>query len=190
MRRFSTLLVAVATLGLASSASAQTREGFFIGIGTGVAWGEAEGTGMAGSSGSGTWVMPIRLGWKLNQRMLLGAETGVWGDSHEDRALGTGYYGAALYYYPAVKGFFMKGGLGLATAHFSGLGLESVSGHGLGAVIGAGYDIPIGRRIAVTPVTTFRFGGPGTLTPQDGSGDAVQGFKHNVIEIGVGFSFY
>jgi hypothetical protein len=190
MRLYSMLLVTAATLALAGSASAQTREGFFIGIGTGVAWGEANGTGMANSNGASTWVMPIRLGWKLNDRMLLGAETGVWGDSHQDRALGTGYYGAALYYYPAAKGVFLKGGLGLATAHFSGVGLESVSGHGLGGVIGAGYDIPIGRRIAITPMATFRFGGPGTLTPEDGSGDAVQGFKHNVVEIGVGFSFY
>src|SRR5262245_27696316 len=107
MRSLSLVLLTTSALALGGSASAQTREGFFIGIGTGLAWGEANGTGLSGT-GSSTWVMPVRLGWKLNERMLLGAETGVWGDSHEDRALGTGYYGAALYYYPAVKGVFLK----------------------------------------------------------------------------------
>jgi hypothetical protein len=154
-----------------------------------VAWGQAQASGRASASES-SWTLPIRLGWKVSDRISLGAETGVWGESHDDSAVGTSYYGVALYYYPAAKGLFLKGGLGRASAHIGGVGLESVSGSALGAMLGAGYDLPIGGKVAVTPFATFRFGGPSTLSPDDGTGDAVQSFKHNVIEIGVGFSFY
>jgi hypothetical protein len=191
MRSLSLALLATVLLGVGEPASAQTREGFFIGVGTGIAWGTASADAMPSRDGRQGWLMPVRLGWKVSDQYSLGLESGMWGESDSDSAVDTVSYDLALYYYPAARGLFLKSGIGLTRAHIAGLDQEVVSGTGLGGLIGAGYDIPIGGgKVAVTPIATLRFGGPGTLSPDDGSGEAVHGFRHRSFELGIGFSFY
>lgn len=187
MRTLPTLLIATTALAVGSGATAQTRKGSFIGVGTSWSWGEVKAAG-ASMSGDTFGTLPIRLGGKIGERMLLGGELSHWDASDEDRANYGNHYGLALYYYPAEAGIFLKGGLGLSRAHVGRADLGSASGTGLGVMLGAGYDIPIGTRTAITPIATFWFGGPDELST-DG-GQVVTGFRHNVIDVAVGITFY
>ena len=60
-------------------------------------------------------------------------------------------------------------------------------GKGLGFIVGAGYDIPLGRRIALTPAVNFWYGQPGDLKV---AGTTVaSNWKHNVIDFTIGVTF-
>jgi hypothetical protein len=93
----------------------------------------------------------------------------------------------AAYYYPTNRPVFVKGGVGLSRADFETGGVKA---HGIGAglMLGAGYDVEIGHRTAVTPHATLWLGKPGDLNVDDV--DVLHGFKHNVLEVGVAVSFY
>ena len=59
---------------------------------------------------------------------------------------------------------------------------------GFGAMLGVGYDFPISQTLTVTPQATYWFGSPGDLAVDDI--DILHGFRHNVIEVGVGITLY
>jgi hypothetical protein len=93
----------------------------------------------------------------------------------------------AAYYYPTRRPLFVKGGIGLSRADFESQGVK-VHGIGAGLMLGAGYDVEIGHRTAITPLATLWLGKPGDLSFEDV--DILHGFKHNVFELGVAVSFY
>lgn len=67
----------------------------------------------------------------------------------------------ALLFPSARSGFFLTGGVGLAYADTElrdGAGTSTLSDSGFGAIAGLGYDIPLGRRLAVTPAVSYMFG--------------------------------
>jgi len=187
MRILSTLLITTAALALGGGASAQTRDGFFVGVGAG--WGSAkvESEDLDSTGRQGSWTANLRVGTTFGDRLLVGAELNGWFDSEAGESVSLFNTTLALYYYPADSGLFLKGGVGLSRADFD-LGDETVSGLGWGVMAGLGYDIPIGNSTAVTPVATFWYGKPGDLTIEDI--DILHGFKHNVFELGVGITFY
>ena len=63
-----------------------------------------------------------------------------------------GWYSAVLQYYPQVsKGFFMKGGVGLAYLEAETASRQAISSFNVGAVAGLGYDLHVKRGFWVTP---------------------------------------
>lgn len=196
MRSISTILLTTAALAVAGTASAQTRHGFFIGGGIGYGSGDAstDGTrqdlsqiGGLDSGREGGLTLNLRLGKTLSTRLALGAELNGYFRSKELADISLFNATAAFYLYPYDAGLFVKGGLGLARAGFSANG-DDLSGLGFGAMLGVGYDYRIGDTTAVTPTITYWFGSPGELSVDNIA--LLHGFKHNVIEIGVGISLY
>jgi hypothetical protein len=59
-------------------------------------------------------------------------------------------------------------------------------GRGLGLVAGAGYDIPVGRRVSITPAVDFSYGRPGASSIL---GTPLADFRQNVIDFTIGITF-
>lgn len=180
-------LVAVA----AGPAGAQTRDGFFIGFGGGLGWAkvDCDDVDICGgpSDRQRSFTAHVRLGTTLSERLLVGAEMNGWFDSEEGNSVSLFNVTGAFYLYPTDSGLFLKGGAGLSRADFD-VDVDTVSGLGWGVMAGIGYDIPVGSSTAVTPVATFWYGKPGDLEFE--GNPVLPGFKHNVVEIGVGVTFY
>lgn len=177
-------LIAVAVLSSLGSAQAQTRGGFFLGLGAG--WGSAKtdcDSCQGGRDRQDSVATHLRVGTTLSERLALGVELNGWFHTNISLIGAT----AAFYLYPNDQGLFFKAGVGLSRDDVP-LGSETLAGVGWGAMAGIGYDIPIGSSFAVTPVATFRYAQPGDLR-LDGE-TILSGFKHNVIEVGVGLTFY
>jgi hypothetical protein len=196
MRQLSTILITTAVLAVGASASAQTRHGFFFGGGIGYGSGDAstEETredlsqiGGLDSGREGGLTMNLRVGKTLSSRLAVGAELNGYFRSEDLADISLFNATAAFYLYPSDAGLFVKGGLGLARANFSFEG-DDLSGLGFGAMVGVGYDFPIGDSLAVTPQATYWFGSPGDMSVDDI--DILHGFRHNVIEVGVGVTLY
>jgi len=58
-------------------------------------------------------------------------------------------YLAALTWFPAEKGFFLRGGAGLSNILIN-TGVSSDRAYGLGVLVGAGFAIPVARRHNIT----------------------------------------
>ena len=189
------LVCSVASLVLLASSAgaaqhAQTREGFWIGLGGG--WGDAvlscspncTFTQAAKGGAATAWV---KLGGTLRRDVLLGVELNAWVKNVSGSTESVGNASAAVYYYLMPDGgLFLKGGVGYAT--FRPSSGTTTSGNGFGLIAGAGYDVRIGRNVSLTPVGNFLFGDDGHVT---GSGLTVpQSVKHSVIELGLGITFH
>ncbi len=66
-----------------------------------------------------------------------------------DTQLQINNYFAALTWFPAEKGFFVRGGAGLSNI-FIDTGTSSDTVHGFGILVGAGYALPVARRHNIT----------------------------------------
>ena len=196
MRQLSTIVLTATVLALAGNASAQTRDGFFFGGGIGYGSGDASTEETRGdlsqiggldSGREGGLTINLRVGKTLSTRLAVGAELNGYSRSEDNADISLFNATAAFYLYPSDAGLFVKGGLGLARAGFSFEG-DDLSGLGFGAMLGVGYDFAIGTSLAVTPQATYWFGSPGDLAVDDI--DILHGFRHNVIEIGVGITLY
>jgi hypothetical protein len=173
----------------ASPAAAQTRDGFFVGLGAGYGWAKLDCDDCLdlASERESALTGQVRLGTTLTDRVSVGVEMNGWFDSEGDDSVSLFNVTGAFYLYPADSGLFIKAGAGLSRADFD-LGGEDLSGLGWGVMAGVGYDFPIGDSSAVTPTATFWYGKPGDLQFEDIP--VLSGFKHNVFEIGVGVTFY
>jgi len=156
-------LVAIALVGSTAlaqgSTKAPTREGFWIGFGL--------GAGSAGLSCDGCEVDrsngfsgSLRMGGTLTPNLLIGGETNGWVKSEDDVDEKVGFLTANAYYYPqASGGFFLKGGLGLATSSMEGDdgfgGYAKLESIGFGVQLGAGYDIRVSRNLSLTPYANY-----------------------------------
>lgn len=84
--------------------------------------------------------------------MLLGAATNGWTKEEGGARLSAGTLTALLRFYPSeTGGFFLQGGLGLASLEVSVAGFGSASETGAGAVLGIGYDIRVAPNLSLTP---------------------------------------
>ena len=201
MRPLSICLAAAATLALgAGAAQAQTRDGFFAGLSVG--FGSARvGCGNCdlvpggadtnlGEDREGGFAGHLRVGKTLSTRLAVGAELDGWVKSYEfDSSVRLWDATLAFYLYPRDQGLFVKGGVGVShiTVKLGDLD-ASLGGTGLGLMAGLGYDFAVGHSMAVTPTVTYWYGKPGSLSLE--GVDLAADVSHNVIEIGVGFSFY
>jgi hypothetical protein len=171
----------------AAPAAAQTRDGLFFGAGLGYGWARVEADEFGRSDREGSWTLNLRVGTTFSERLLGGVEMNGWFDSEGGDSISLFDTTIAAYYYPTNRPVFVKGGVGLSRADFETGGVKA---HGIGAglMLGAGYDVEIGHRTAVTPHATLWLGKPGDLNVDDV--DVLHGFKHNVLEVGVAVSFY
>ena len=102
------------SLPAAAQGNAQTRQGFFISFGFGAA---SLGCDDCDDEDRLNGVnFQLRAGGTLSQRLLIGGEVNGFSKSENDATLTVTHIGPVLQFYPSAQGgFFLKGGLGLAT---------------------------------------------------------------------------
>lgn len=159
----------------AAAQHAQTRQGFWAGVGMG--WGSF---GLScdvcdGFDRTGSYSGYLKLGGTLRPDLLLGAELNGWARSENGASVGLGNASAAAYWYPAVQsGLFLKGGAGYSRlAAEDGTGTSSEGGFGL--LAGVGYDLRIGANLSFTPVVNYFRG-------------AFDGGSADVFQVGLGIT--
>lgn len=143
-----------------STAAAQERRGFWIGTDIGIASTDASADGIDLDGRGQASALDILAGWTVRPQLLIGVElntlsVGVTRDGVFQDA-GVVDVTATLTYYPRPSsGFFIKGGIG--PSFFDDLEETpnvDISGTGVSAIVGTGYDIPLGRRLSLTTVST------------------------------------
>ncbi len=171
-----TLLVAALASPLAAQ-RAQTREGFFIGLGLGygsmdVTCDLCEFDRESGMSGY------LKMGGTLNDRLLIGGQTLGWTKSEDGITLTEGSLTGNVWWYPsATGGFWVTGGAGLGYINAdAGVG-GSDSETGFAALAGLGYDIRVGRNISIVPSATWQVG-------------FYDDFGANVLQLALGITFH
>lgn len=161
MRTLRILPIAALGLVLATSAvKAQDevrRDGFWIGAGVGAGWNTSEGLDDDRPFGGAGY---IRLGGTVSPNVLLGGEAIGWGRTEDDVTLSRGNATFTAMIYPSsTGGFYLKGGLGVASINLStsqGNVTVSVNEGGFGSTVGLGIDIPLGR-VSLTPAADWLF---------------------------------
>ena len=157
-----------------AQARPNTRQGFWfnVGLGAGSLGCDDCDTRTNGLSGQ------LSLGGTISPRFLLGASSNGWTKSEEGTTLTMGSLTAAFRFYPsATGGFYLTGGLGVATLDLGVEGLGSASETGTAALLGLGYDIRLGDNISLTPFW-------------NGIGGAFDGGGANFGQIGFGITWH
>ncbi len=190
------LLFCVVWLAGAGSAAAghpQERQGFWLGIGGG--YGSADATcdecGEGNREGGG--VGYLKLGWTLNESVLLGGEVNAWAKEQEGVWLNLYNASVTVTLYPTgSSGIFLKGGVGGSfvetEAQFDGSRISADLGSGFGLLAGIGYDLRVARMVSITPSVNFWYGEPGDLTL--GTETFARNWKQNVVDFTVGVTFH
>jgi hypothetical protein len=184
---------------LAAPASAQNdlaRRGFWIGFGAGPGFAalDCETCGPLGETGpweGGTGMyLSFALGGTVRGNLLLGGELSGWArvEDEEDINASVGALSFVMQYYPMRgSGLFLKGGLGLGGAGLRSPNLD-LDTNGFSGSATVGYDIPIGRRFAISPHATWLQAfaeGETVQTPQ-----GVRGSPDSPAALFVGLGFY
>lgn len=191
------VVLCLACLGIPSVSSGQERQGFYFGIGGGYGSAGISCTDCADPGREGSGVAYLKGGWTLNPRVLVGGEFNFWSKETQlepgiTAAFNMYNVSATVTFYPQPRGgFFVKGGAGVAFTDMdvsaAGSSMTADLGRGLGLIVGAGYDIPIHRRVSLTPTVNFWHGQPGDLKVM---GETIfRGFKQNVVEFSIGLTF-
>lgn len=146
--RTGTLLLAAVLSAASAPAWAQGHQGFWIGFGLG-------GGATGGSNSKGGGAAYLRLGGTPSHQLLVGGEALGWGRTDNGVTVTQGNATADILFYPSpTRGFFLKTGLGFATATASTTGgnvTVTATDNGLGMTLGAGFDVRLGRNIYLTP---------------------------------------
>ena len=162
------------TVAGVGEAARHAREGFWIGFGFGAGSLGCEGCDDRETGFSGY----LKLGSTINPHVLLGAETNGWVKSEDGVNFMHGNLSAVAYLYPSVtNGFYLKGGLGVATNRIEAGDFGTASERGPGAVLGIGYDIRIRNNLSLTPYAN-------ALGGKFDSGNT------NLIQLGLGFTWH
>jgi len=204
MRRFVTLFTSVSMLvGTAGALSAQVRDrglvelppqpvraGFYVtaGLGNGMEQYKYSDDPLGYTDWLSSPAVAVRVGGTPNASLRIGAELFGWWNSFYDGTAAshaTDSFSAILLdgqFYPAPRsGFYVKGGVGIARSAESFDCCQTVSENGFGWSAGAGYDLPLSRNVAISPVVDFYQGsfaerGAPTIT-------------EHVLNIGVSLTF-
>lgn len=168
------LAAAVVCPSSASAQNPQTRSGLWGNVGFGVGSYGCEGCGDRESGGAGTFA----LGGTLSRKVLLGAGVNVWTKEINGVDVTAGTVTAMIRFYPsATGGFYLTGGLGVATLDLGVSGYGSASDTGVSALLGVGYDIRVGRNVSLTPFW-------------NGIGGSFDGYGANFGQIGVSLTVH
>ncbi len=183
----------LAGVGQASAEHPQKRQGFWLGIGGGYGSADATCDECDGGDREGSGAGYLKLGWTLDDRVLLGGEFNLW--TKEQDGVMVNFYNASgtLTFYPqGSSGFFLKGGVGASFIDTEivdgGTRITADLGSGLGLVAGVGYDLRVARVISITPAVNFWYGQPGDLMV---AGETIaRNWKQNVVDFTVGVTFH
>lgn len=139
----------MATTPLAAQAQGrQHREGFWINGGIGLGWLDCQNC----SDLTNGLAWQLSLGGTLSQHLYLGASTNGWVKSEDSGTLSVSLLAAIVRVYPwSAKGFFLTGGLGIASLDFDGPTSQRKTRTGSGVILGLGYDIRVGKNVSLTP---------------------------------------
>lgn len=173
-------VITLAALSLATPAAAQhaqTREGFYAGVGLG--WGSMglSCDGCDGVDRTGSYTGYLNLGTAVRPNVLVGAEFNGWTKSEDGATVRLANVSAAATWYPMVQsGLFLKGGAGYSRLSADD-GIVSASDGGFGVLAGMGYDVRIARTTSITPVLNYFRG-------------AFDGGSADVVQLGMGITFH
>ena len=194
MTRPTQLLWIVAALAapLTPVASAQApiaRHGFWGAFGLGYG---ANGLSCSGGCSfnsdakGGGLTVALKLGGTPSPRVRLGGEVNLWTKDHSGLTESVGNISAAVYFYPSARsGFFVKGGVGVASFQLS-QGGSTESADGIGVLTGLGYDIRVSRKVSLSPIANFYFGHDGDLTDASGT---IPGIRHAIVDFGLSVQY-
>lgn len=171
----------------AQLATAEPRQGFGIsfGLGTGSAGVDCSGCSTDRTSGLSGY---LRLGGHLRPDLFLGAESSGWVKSQDGFDETVGFYSAVAQWYPNVdRGFYVKGGVGLAS-YLATDGVDEITGSAVGITAGLGYDFRIGKKLSLTPYANYVRSGKGEVKVNDVS----SGFNvsTNILQVGLGLTWH
>ena len=197
MRSLPALIASAAVVALtALPARAQTREGFYVGggIGRGSAVLTADSNCQLcrpfSTGRKGGLTADLRLGQSLGPHVGLEVDLNRWFHLHDPPLYSFSNASLAVSFHPGHSGFFVKAGPGLARLALKQSQTMTLSNIKVGFTAGVGYDVPIGRTTAVSPMATYWWGNPGTPTFDDIGGPVDVGYRYNVLELSVGVTFY
>ncbi len=132
----------------AHAQNAQIRDGFWFSGGLG--YGSLGCDNCGGSRESGI-SGGLSLGGTITPRFLLGVGSEAWAKSQQGATLTVGTLDARVRFYPSTTGgFFLTGGLGVASVSAGGFGYTATE-TGLGMLFGLGYDVRVARNTSITP---------------------------------------
>jgi hypothetical protein len=183
-----TLFLSLFATSLSAQAlKAQKRDGFWIsfGMGGGSAGMSCDGCDIDRSTGLSGY---LRMGGTISPRLLIGGETNGWMKSESGVDQQIGFLTANAYFYPqATSGFYLKGGVGLASASEDD-GSTKLESMGFGMQLGTGYDLRLAQNFSLTPYVNYlrAFGAEAKL---DGTGLG-ENLNPNVLQVGLGFSWH
>jgi len=179
IRTWCIALTLIALVGAAAPSDVEaqrphTREGFFIGFGLGLGTLGCDDCDEREAGLSGY----LKLGGTVNDRVLLGFESSGWTKEESGVTLSQGNASAVVWFYPtAASGFYLKGGLGLATLDLTIEDVGSGDETGAGVTLGLGFDARVGSNFSLTPYGNLVVGN-------------FDGGSTNVVQVGIGLSWH
>jgi len=153
-------LVLLCTAATVVGAQGSRYHGFWGTFGLGGGLRLVSQDGSTESTGGGAAL--LRMGGKINDRILLGVETGGWGTQEDEIWVGRFNWTATGVVFPSsTLGLFVKAGVGGATVravdYAGGTAGGAINKVGFGTTLGLGYDIGFGSGLAVTPGFDFMY---------------------------------
>lgn len=166
-------LLVSATVLVEAQERPQTREGFWIGFGFGYGSLGCEDCEERSGSAAGF----LRMGGTLNRRWLIGGEIEAWSKNEAGATLSYTNVGPVVLFYPsATNGFFLKGGVSLATLELEAGGFSGEE-TGAGLTLGLGYDGRVARSFSLTPYFNMSTG-------------SFDGGTANMFQFGLSFTWH
>lgn len=166
------LLLSVSAVGQGQG-HAQTRQGFWIGFGFGYGSLGCEDCDDRFGSAAGF----LRMGGTLSNRWLIGGEIEAWSKEEGNTTLTYTNVGPVVLFYPsATGGFFLKGGVAIATVELE-VGALSGDESGAGITLGLGYDGRVGKNFSLTPYFNLSSG-------------SFDGANANMFQFGLSFTWH
>jgi hypothetical protein len=197
-RTLAVLLLGLVALPLAAqdiqpAAGASARDGFWWGLGLGVASATGDCDGCPGSLETGTFPMlDLHLGTALSPKFALGlqltggmASDAIFASPDADETIGD--LNVSAYFFPMTDGnLWLQGGIGALVYKVESAGSE-FNFTGAALTLGAGYDIPVGKMF-ITPSLRFVGTGEGDIKDED---DNVQSdsWKNSFVHFGVAINW-
>ncbi len=188
MKTIHTLAVAaLATSLFAGTAFAgshpQDHNGFFIGFNLGAGTAQIKNDGESSDrewGGAGNF----RLGGAIKNNLLLGGEFTGWTRDQDGSTVSLSSVLFAVTYYPTNEGFYLRGGMGFGSSHFSiDLGddvTQSKDESGFALALATGYEWRLTKKFALGPQVEFNW--------MDIGGDLVE--TANFFDATLGFNWY
>ena len=130
----------------------------------------------------------LRIGGYAGPKLLIGGEANGFKNTVDGIDQTSAYYMAVAQWYPnAATGWFLKGGLGLATYRISDEP-DEITSNALGMTLGMGYDIRLASAISLTPYLDYLVSTKGELKLNDISSGL--NLSTNVFHLGLGLTWH